>query len=142
MSSLYVRREDYSDLDSWRLVDWCRSRGADEFSLSIVGPPYVSGTPWSEADELLAPFRRRVASGGDRWRLTGESLIVLRSLLGGLFTGRPASAIEDPVLYRGGSALLAVVAREGEGTLTLREDDAESFRRTALPFHERSRASA
>lgn len=161
---LYVRREDYTAAASWRLLAWCLARGADEFTLVFLGPPYVPGTVWSEWDALLAPFRRRVASAGDRWMLTGESAAVLEAmlpegLLGGWSRGGPdghaavggtgadgwgvdgsgrgggrAAAVRDPAVYRGGALLLSVDTEGGEGTLALRRDDEVSLERANLPF--------
>ena len=138
--SLVLRREDYSPESSWRLLDWCMARGADELGLTFLGAPYLPGTAWAEVDELLAPFRRRIASAGDRWALTGESASVLRSLFpAGLLNAHPGERqgdawLEDPTIYRGGAALLTVVTHEGVGILHLSTDDAEHFERTGLPF--------
>jgi hypothetical protein len=135
--TLWIRREDYPDQASWRLLDWCATRGADEFGLSFLGPPYQATGDWAEVDRLLAPFRRRIASAGDRWRLTGESADALRSVLPeGLFTYEPGTrSLEDPTIYRGGTPLLAIVTHEGEGTVAATEADAESLARAGLPFH-------
>lgn len=141
MQTFVVRREDYPADQSWRLVDWCLARGANEFSLAFLGPPYVPRTTWARVDELLAPFRRRVASAGDRWLLTGETVTVLRDVLpGGLFGSAPGeSPIEDLTVYRGGEALLRVVTRQGEGILQLRDGEDASLERAALPVHRRAR---
>jgi hypothetical protein len=140
--TLWIRREDYSAQESWRLLDWCATRGADEFGLSFLGPPYQDEGDWADVDRLLAPFRRRIASAGDRWRLTGESAEALRSVLpGGLFTYEPgARTLEDPTVYRGGARLLAIVTHEGEGMVTATDDDAASLARAGLPFHHGARA--
>jgi hypothetical protein len=142
MLKLFVRMEDYSPDASWSLLDWCQTRGADEFSLAILGPPYLSETRWSDLDELLAPFRRHVASAGDRWILTGESAAILRAVLpSGLFTTDDGEAsLEDPTIYRGQRPLLAIATRPGEGVLRLGPDDEASFERTGLPYHRESRA--
>lgn len=142
MSTFYARASDYPPDESWRLVDWCVRRGADEFGLSFVGAPYVRGTAWAEADALLAPFRRRIASQGDRWRITGESLAVLRELMpGGLFAfDADGPGVLDPTIFRGAQALLAVASREGWGVLQLGEEDAESLRRSGLVVHDHGSA--
>ena len=141
MHTLFIRKEDYSAESSWRLLDWCLTRGADEFGLAVLGPPYLSETAWADIDALLAPFRRRVASVGDRWKLTGESAAALKSVLPhGLFTYEPGEiSLEDPTVYRGGKALLSIVTHEGEGVLEVRDDDDTSLQRAGLPFHMESR---
>lgn len=139
---LFVRAEDYSPASSWRLLEWCWSRGADEFGLAFLGPPYLPETLWARVDAILAPFRRRIASAGDRWALTGESIAALRELLvEGLFTYAPApGSLENPVVYRGGRVFLAVTSQEREGTLHLAADDQQSLEKTGLPTHKASRS--
>lgn len=141
MQQRFVWTDDYSPDASWRLLDWCLARGADEIGLAFLGPPYMPDSTWSEVDEMLAPFRRRVASAGDRWLLTAESVAVLRAVLrDGLFTYTPGeTSIENPTIYRGGVPLLSVITHEGEGVLHLRADDVTSLERAGLPHHERSR---
>lgn len=141
MQTFFVRREDYPPDLSWRLLDWCMSRGADEFGLAFLGPPYLPNTPWATVDELLATFRRRVASAGDRWLLTGETAAVLRDVLtGGLFAFTPGeSSLEDLTVYRGGETLLRIVTREGQGILQLRDDEEIALEQARLPYHLRAR---
>jgi hypothetical protein len=141
VSTFHVWASDYAPDESWRIVDWCVRRGADEFGLSFVGAPYVRGTAWAEADALLAPFRRRIASTGDRWMVTGESLAVLRELMSdGLFAFDAAGpGALDPTFFRGGQALLAIASREGWGVLDLADDDAESLRRSGLVIRDLGR---
>ncbi|MGH7667934.1 MAG: hypothetical protein ACRENQ_00445 [Gemmatimonadaceae bacterium] len=140
MQTFFVRCEDYTPDLSWHLLDWCVSRGADEFSLAFLGPPYLPGTPWATVDELLAAFRRRVASAGDRWLLTGETAAVLRDVLSdGLFAFTPGeSSLEDLTVYRGGEPLLRVVSREGQGILQLRDHEETTLAQARLPYHLRA----
>ncbi|MGH7649982.1 MAG: hypothetical protein ACREND_17875, partial [Gemmatimonadaceae bacterium] len=134
---LHVRRADYTPASSWRILDWCMSRGADEFTLGFLGPPYVPDTMWAELDELLAPFRRRVASAGDRWMLTGESAAVLRATMpnGLLGSTEGAPAVRDPAVYRGGAMMLSIESNAGVGILSLQDDDEASLARAGLPIH-------
>lgn len=136
-SMMSVRRDDYTAASSWRLLHWCMTRGADEFSLGFLGPPYVPNTAWAELDELLAPFRRRVASAGDRWMLTGESAAVLESMLpnGLLGSASGPAAVRDPAVYRGGALMLSIESDAGVGTLSLEDDDEASLARAGLPVH-------
>ena len=134
---LSVRRDDYTAASSWRILDWCMTRGADEFALGFLGPPYVPGTRWAELDELLGPFRRRVASAGDRWMLTGESAAVLRATMpnGLLGSAEGAAAVRDPAVYRAGTLMLAIESDAGVGTLSLQDGDEASLARARLPVH-------
>lgn len=140
MQTAFVRKSDYTPSQSWRLLEWCQRHGADEFSLVFLGPPYLPSTPWAAVDELLVPFRRRVASAGDRWALTGESAAVLRDILpGGLFDYTPGeTSLEDLTVYRGGEALLRVVTRDGQGILQLRDDEEQTLESAGLPYHLRA----
>ncbi len=137
MPTYLVRAADYPPERSWQLLDWCARRGAAEFGLGLLGPPYLAGTPWARLDALLASFRRRVASAGDRWLLTGESMAVLRDVLPGGPFAQPSGApsIEEFTVYRGAETLLRFDHRRGEGILELRDDDAASLARSPLPAH-------
>ena len=141
MQTFFVCGEDYPPDQSWRLLAWCLARGATEFSLAFLGPPYVPRTTWAQVDELLAPFRRRVASAGDRWLLTGETITILHDVLpGGLFAYVPGeSSVEDLTVYRGGEALLRIVTRQGKGILQLRDDEEASLERAKLPVQLRAK---
>ncbi|MDE3127495.1 MAG: hypothetical protein KGL38_05785 [Gemmatimonadota bacterium] len=141
MPTVQLRSEDYPADEGWRLLDWCLRRGADEFSLAFPGPPYLPRTAWAAVDQLLAPFRRRVASAGDRWALNGETMAVLRAVLpGGPFATAPGASPPDGLtVYRGGEALLRIVRREGMGVLRLRHDEAPSLERAGLPFRPNAR---
>jgi hypothetical protein len=142
-STIFVRAEDYSPDASWRLLEWCVSRGADEFGLGYLGPPYLPETLWARVDAVLAPFRRRIASAGDRWLLTGESMAALRELFReGLFAYQPdRGTLEDPVVYRGGKIFLSVASQDREGRLHLGAEDERSFERAGLPSHRESRTA-
>lgn len=134
---LKLSRDDYTAASSWRILDWCMTRGADEFTLGFLGPPYLPGTTWALVDELLSPFRRRVASAGDRWMLTGESAAVLQAMLpNGLLGGTEgATAVRDPAVYRGGTLMLSIESDAGVGTLSLQDDDGASLARSGLLVH-------
>jgi hypothetical protein len=140
VQTVFVRKTDYTPADSWRLLDWCMRRGANEFGLAFLGPPYLPRTPWAAVDELLVPFRRRVASAGDRWLLTGETATVLRGVLTeGLFGYTPGeTSLEDLTIHRGGETLLRIVTRDGQGILQLRDDEEQALDAAALPYHLRA----
>jgi hypothetical protein len=141
MLTLWVRKEDYSPAESWRLVEWCAERGAREFTLSFIGPPDGPTQAWDAFDVPLAPFALNGSSAG-RFALTPDSSTVLRSLLGGgLFTYEPTTALclEDPILFRDGQPMLSVISHEGEAILELEPEDRASLDAAKLTYRLGSR---
>ena len=139
MRIVHLRRDDYPGDAGWRLLDWCLSRGADEVSLTFLGPPYLTRTASAAIDELLAPFRSRVASAGDRWVLNGETVAVLREfLLDGPFARTAGvSSLQDLTVYRGGEEFLHIASRDGTADLRVRDDEEPSLDRAGLAYHRR-----
>lgn len=79
---LYVLSEDVTPADTWRLLSWCHSHGANEFTLALLGPSRLPANAWNHVDTTLAPFASghafRDTPGSDDqlqvalWRLTAE----------------------------------------------------------------------
>jgi hypothetical protein len=138
MVTLWVRKEDYSLAESWRLVEWCIERGASELTLSFFDPPIGA---WDAVDIPLAPFR--FPDGPvERFVLNPESVGVLREILDeGLFTYHPRAALwlEDPILIRSGVPLLSVITHEGEAVLEIEPHEQANLDSAALPYRLTSR---
>ena len=124
VKSIHLFASDYSIEESWRLVQWCMDRGADEFSIAVLHVDGAEGK--SESDTLadrLRPHARGLAkravmtiAPGEEWHqevpvhgLTDISLSVLKSLLPGGFFSSPRyelAWVEDAILYRRGEFML------------------------------------
>jgi hypothetical protein len=133
--NVHLHRADYA-ANGRRLLEWCMRRGADEFGLTFLGPPYLPRSEWARVDELLMPFRRRVASAGDRWALTGESIAVVLEVVGDVVVGGATreTSLHELTVYRGGEPLLRARVGEERWMLDLRADDEESLARSGLPY--------
>jgi hypothetical protein len=141
MVTLWVRNDDYSLAESWRLVEWCIERGATELTLSFFGPPNPPVGAWDAVDIPLAPFR--FPDGPvERFVLNPESVGVLREILDqGLFTYHRGAAVslEDPILIRNGVPLLTVITHEGEAVLEIEPHEQANLDSAALPYRLTSR---
>ena len=153
MIELRLFESQLDDHQQWRLVEWCRMRGADEFSLRVLwaGEFDAEGneipTPDVDPDTLLAPLGAFARSPAVRelpvlyeeealttdvplWSLTEASLTALRRLFPRGPLARPdlraAMWPEDFAIYRGGVLLLGFITHEGEAVLrvTALEHDA------------------
>jgi hypothetical protein len=141
MLTLWVRKEDYTAAESWRLVEWCAERGARDFTLSFIGPPDLPSEAWNAFDVPLAPFALSGSAVG-RFALTPDSIALLRSLLrDGLFTNESTAALwlEDPTLYRDEDPILSVISHEGEAILELEPEDRVSLDAAKFPYRLESR---
>ena len=91
-------KDDYPGEQSWRLLDWCVSRGADEFSVAMLSLEDSHAPFLDRVDRLLKPFAlapapREYTVGAPRvreaplWSVTPGSLQMLRQVFhDGLFT--------------------------------------------------------
>lgn len=145
---LHIYDEDYSPEQSWQLLEWCLSRGADEFTATCI---YSESTPPTVCDDLfqaLSPFdcgvevrdtaRTHRPKAVTLRTLCPESIAVLRAYFEeGLFTyivcdeGTP----EDPMFYRAGKLMLGIVTHEREGILHITETEHEIINRMGFSVH-------
>jgi hypothetical protein len=122
--------EDYDAHSTWALVERFMRVGAQEFTLQFLEIAGHEATAAAAAESLLHPFfigdgtREVVANqpfvrSVPLWRLSAESLTVLRQLLpAGLFTAptyQNEGWIENPAFYRRGELVVGIVSHEGEG---------------------------
>ena len=146
---LHIYEDDFSPEKSWQLLEWCLSRGADEFT--IASCIYSENTPPTVCDDLfqaLSPFDCGV-EGRDTLRslrpevitlrtLCPESITVLRAYFEeGLFTYivRDEGTPEDPMFYRAGKLMLGIITHEGEGILHITETEHEIINRMGFTAH-------
>src|SRR5688572_14509999 len=87
---------DYQDDETriWRLCEWCLSRGADEFTLTVLGTNPPKHPVYERIVAPLSPFRRRPAirehlsaptvaefnREAELWSLDSRSLDIVRGL--------------------------------------------------------------
>jgi hypothetical protein len=133
MSRFWISNEDLTTDEGWRLLNWCLSYGAEEFTLDFLP---------ESADlvrQLLRPFWRGTAIREcirnepsrevDLFDFTEDSIRALRTLLpNGLLSWRfsdygSAPYVWDPAIYRGGELLVAVISHEGVAELRVTDDE-------------------
>jgi len=142
MTTLWVRREDYTAEGSWRLLDWCLARGGDELGLEFLGPPDPPPDASARVDYELSQFALvRPPADGARYAFNELSLAALRRVMSdGLFTYESGlTSLEDPTVFRRGRALLTILSHEDEGVLALEPEEQATLDIGGLPYHVKSR---
>ena len=136
---VWLQHLDFTSEETWRLLQWCREHGADEFAVSLY---HLTSDPL--APSFRARARREGVSGGseqwydtDLYRLDSESMEKLRTLFpSGLFHlpawDSDTGWAENPTFYRDGEMMLNVVSHEGYGELRILESERESLARIGL----------
>jgi hypothetical protein len=133
----YVFHSDLGESGGARLLSWCRERGADAFTFTVIGTPPQLATDAAAIEAPLEPFRlspttiRRLPEGqaGSSWinvtalcklNDTTEAML-LQCFPKGLLTYFPTdrSWCEDPCVFRGDELMLGIVSHEGEGVLRI-----------------------
>jgi hypothetical protein len=145
---------DFSADETWRLVQWCQSLGAEEFTIDCLAPDAIAVPEvWRAFDEMVQPFsrgdgvRERMsgATADDLtrktrlWELNGETIEALRRLLpDGLFGYAPAERgwFEDPVFYRNGRLMLGILSHEAFAVLRLSEAESAQLSAAGFASHE------
>jgi hypothetical protein len=140
LSVLSVFGEDLPDDKAWHLLEWCHSRGADEFTLFGIVCEGSSDAPLREFDRLAKPFRRSRASRRhlsgpagkgliyetDLFELNSETISALRvAFPQGIFDYYPASSawFEDLEVFRAEEMMLGVITHEHEGVLRVSPEE-------------------
>jgi hypothetical protein len=145
----YVFDEDYTPEKTWGLLAWCIAHGADEFSLtlmSIAGEPAPACDAFERAlaDAARGIQARRVQGGRQPklaelpvWSLTPRTAAVLRSVFADTLLhyelDMTGGWFEDPIFWRKGEIMLAVVSHEQEGALILTEAEHAEAQATGYP---------
>lgn len=149
----YLIPSDYPAEESWRLVEWCRSVGADEFTVECISTDSrAADVLWAEFETAVKPLSRPAArrermSGRTAddlvrdtqlWTLNAGSIGALRETLpGGLFEYDPLhdAWFEDPVIYRDGELLLGVLSHEAFAVLRVTDLEAALLAGAGFPSH-------
>jgi hypothetical protein len=144
----YVVPSECSAAESWRLVEWCRSVGADQFTIdclpsdsqaaAMLREQLEEGVGASAGVETRERMSGRTADDLTRptelWTLDASSVEALQALLpegifqydprGGGAGGGGGAWFEDPILYRDGELMLGVLSHEAFAVLRLTESEA------------------
>jgi hypothetical protein len=150
----FLAPSDFSAAESWRLLRWCQSIGADEFTIDcVVANDVLWPKRWESFEKLIHRFYRgeqtrermsgRTADDLTRptkiWELNDATAAALtRALPGGLLAYDPSeeSSFENPVIYRDGQLLLGVLSHEAFGVFRLSDDEAHQLREAGFPSHD------
>ena len=149
--TLYLLADDFSETQALALFGWCRARGADTFTVNVVGTPPAVERYGDLLDMRLRPYAVPTSKippvpagqpGADwtrpcrLWSLTFESAGILLSELKGDLLGYFGGEawLEDPALYRGPDLMLGVVSHESEGVLRIRPDELPLLDQADIPY--------
>ena len=150
----YLAPADFTAEESWRLVEWCREIGADEFTVDCVGSDArAEATIWQPFEKVANPFSRSegtrermsgpTADGLTRstrlWELNPVTFGALREALpSGLLSYDPEGRgwFEDPILYREGDLLLGVLSHEAFAVLRLSALESVRLSAAGFPSHD------
>jgi hypothetical protein len=145
---------EYSPADTWRLLDWCRELGADEFTIDYRSiDSVVVGKAWAEFDAAVREFYRgkkaRERMSGktvddlrrqtDLWQLNDRTIAALQQALpSGLLQYDPQEDawFEDPVFYREGELMLGVLSHEAFGVLRIGDPEVALLSAAGFRSHE------
>jgi hypothetical protein len=150
----YLAPSDFPVEETWRLVEWCRERGADEFTIDCLGSERLREPKvWRPFEKLVKPFSKgemvrermsgRTADELTRaskvWELNTTTIEALqRALAGGLLAYDPAEPgwFEDPVFYRDGRLMLGVLSHEAFAIMRLSEAESAELAAAGFPSHD------
>lgn len=150
----YLAPADYSAEESWRLVEWCREIGADEFTIDCVESDARAGEiVWQPFEKIANPFSRAEqtrermsgATADDLtrrtqlWELNPTTVGALPlALPNGLLSYDPEGQawFENPILYREGDLLLGVLSHEAFAVLRLSVLESVRFAAAGFPSHD------
>jgi hypothetical protein len=150
----YLAPSDFSAAESWRLVSWCQSIGADEFTVDcVVANDVLWPKRWESFEKLIHRFyhgeqKRERMSGRTAddlvrttkvWELNDATIHALtHALPDGLLAYDPSdeSSFENPILYRQGRLLLGVLSHEAFGVLRVSDDEAHALGQAGFPSHD------
>jgi hypothetical protein len=150
--TLHVFATDLSATKSRALLDWCLARGADTFTVSVVGTQPAFEQYGNLLDQRLTRYAvpatripavpegqsgARWASPQQLWGLTSASAEILWSELGGgllTYYSNKEAWLEDPALYRGQELMLGVVSHECEGVLRIRPEEQLLLDEADIPY--------
>lgn len=140
----YLAPADFSAAETWRLVEWCRQLGADEFTIDCLSSEQVVGEVWGPFEKIVQSFYRgqqvrermsgRTADDLTRrtrvWAVNAITIGALQQVLPeGLLAYDPVGPgwFEDPVFYRDGRLMLGVLSHEAFAIMRLSDVESEQL---------------
>ncbi|MFN2635801.1 MAG: hypothetical protein ABR585_02080 [Gemmatimonadaceae bacterium] len=150
----YLTPSDLLAAETWKLLDWFRTIGADEFTIDCLGPGGSARPPvWQAFEAATRDFSRgkqtRERMSGptaddltrttDLWALNEVTVDVLKCVLpGGLFDYDPREHgwFEDPVFYRDGILTLGVLSHEAFAVLRITDKELAQLSLAGVRTHE------
>lgn len=150
----YLAPSDFTAAETWRLVEWCRNLGADEFTIDSLGTDGVVARKfWTRFEKAVNPFSRgekirermsgptadELTRSTEVWELNHSTIEALtKALPGGLLQYEPAEGgwFEDPVLYRDGRLMLGTLSHEAFAVLCISEPEFAQLEAAGFPSHD------
>jgi hypothetical protein len=149
----YLAPSDFSVGETWRLVEWCRQRGVDEFTIDCLASDRLDAKVWRPFEKVVHPFskgemvRERMSGrtaddltrGSKVWELNAATIGALQQALpGGLLAYDPVEGgwFEDPVFYRDGRLMLGVLSHEAFAIMRLTETESAELTASGFPSHD------
>ena len=150
----YLAPSDFTAPETWRLVEWCRALGADEFTIDSLGTDgVIAKRTWQRFEKAMSPFSRgekiRERMSGPTadeltrhtqvWELNHSTIeALMEALPGGLLQYEPGEGgwFEDPVLYREGRLMLGTLSHEAFAVLCISEAECAQLDAAGFPNHD------
>jgi hypothetical protein len=150
----YLAPSDFTPADTWRLVEWCRNLGADEFTIDSLGTDGVVAKkirqrfekavkPFSRGERtrerMSGPTADELTRNTQVWELNHSTIeALIRALPGGLLQYEPGEGgwFEDPVLYREGRLMLGTLSHEAFAVLCISEAECAQLDAAGFPNHD------
>ena len=150
----YLAPSDFTATETWRLVEWCRSLGADEFTIDSLGTEgVITRRTWQRFGKALSPFSRgekirermsgptadELTRSTQVWELNHSTIeALMQALPGGLLQYEPGDGgcFEDPVLYREGRLMLGTLSHEAFAVLCISEAECAQLDAAGFPNHD------
>ena len=150
----YLAPSDFTAPETWRLVEWCRNLGADEFTIDSLGTEgAIARRTWQRFEKALSPFSRgesvrermsgptadELTRNTQVWELNQSTIeALMQALPGGLLQYEPGAGswFEDPVLYREGRLMLGTLSHEAFAVLCISETECTQLDEAGFPNHD------
>ncbi len=150
----YLIPSDYPAEEAWRLVDWCKKHGADEFTIDCLGSDSDATArvrrrfekvleACSRAEEVRERMSGRTADDLTRltelWEVNRISISALQQVLpAGLMQYEPHDGawFENPIFYRDGDLMLGVLSHEAFAVLRVSEIEAGELASAGFISHD------